>query len=212
VIWAGSQFVAVGREKAPGVGTFALILTSPDGLSWTQQAKGTIPVGTDVDTYGMGMASVAWSGSRFVAVGRAADGSAAVWTSPDALSWSVGTLPNLPAAPQFTLRDVVWGHGQFVAAGWGGTLPPIAVRSSATLASLDGTSWQPNTTALALSGLNAIGVGPTRFLRVSTTESSISTDGRNWSTRVDASTPGNGVLWDGVRWIGVGSNQVRISP
>jgi hypothetical protein len=212
VIWAGSQFVAVGREKVPGVGTFALILTSPDGLSWTQQAKGTIPVGTDVDTYGMGMASVAWSGSRFVAVGRAADGSAALWTSPDALSWSVGTLPNLPAAPQFTLRDVVWGHGQFVAAGWGGTLPPIAVRSSATLASLDGTSWQPNTTALPLSALNAIGVGPTRFLLVSTTESSISTDGRNWSTRVDASTPGNGVLWDGVRWIGVGSNQVRISP
>jgi hypothetical protein len=212
VIWAGSQFLAVGREAVPGVGTFALILTSPDGLSWTQQAKVAIPVGADVDVYGMGMASVAWSGSRFVAVGRATDGSAALWTSPDALSWSAGTLPGLPAAPQFTLRDVVWGHGQFVAAGWGGTLPPIAVRSSATLASSDGINWQLSTSNLPLSALNAIGVGPTRFLLVSTTESSTSTDGRNWSTRVDASTPGNDVLWDGVRWIGVGSNQVRISP
>ena len=212
VIWAGSQFVAVGREKVPGVGTFALILASPDGLSWTQQGKAALPVGADIDVYGMGLASVAWSGSRFVAVGRATDGSAALWTSLDALSWSPGTLPSMPPAPQFTLRDVVWGHGQFVAAGWGGTLPPIAVRSSATLASSDGTSWQLNTSALPLSALNAVGVGPTRYLLVSTTESSTSTDGRNWSTRVDASTPGNGVLWDGVRWIGVGSNQVRISP
>jgi hypothetical protein len=212
VIWAGSQFVAVGREKVPGVGTFAMVLTSPDGLSWTQQAAGAIPVGADIDAYGMGMASVAWSGSRFVAVGRAFDGSAAVWTSPDALSWSPGTLPSMPAAPQFTLKDVVWGHGQFVAAGWGGTLPPIAVRSSATLASPDGTSWQLNTSALPLSALNAVGVGPTRYLLVSTTETSTSTDGRNWSIRVDAGTPGNGALWDGVRWIGVGSNQVRVSP
>lgn len=211
VIWAGSQFVAVGREAVPGVGTFALILTSPDGLSWTQQAKGAAPVGADVDAYGMGMASVAWSGSRFAAVGRAADGSAALWTSPDALSWSAGTLPILPAAPQFTLQDVVWGHGQFVAAGWGGTLPPIAVRSSATLASTDGTKWQLNTSNLPLSALNALGVGPTRFLLVSTTESSTSIDGRNWSTRVYAA-PSNNVLWDGVRWIGVGSNQVHISP
>jgi hypothetical protein len=212
VIWAGSQFVAVGRETVPAVGTFALILTSPDGLSWAQQAKGVIPVGADVDVHGMGMASVAWSGGRFVAVGRAANGSAGLWTSPDARNWSPGTLPGMPTAPLFTLRDVVWGHGQFVAAGWGGTLPPIAVRSSATLASTDGISWGLNTSALPLSALNAIGVGPSRFLLVSTTDSSTSTDGRNWSVRVDASTPGNDVMWDGVRWIGVGANEVRISP
>ena len=94
VIWAGSQFVAVGREKVPGVGTFALIL---DVTGWFESGpsrrRRTLPVGADVDVYGMGLASVAWSGSRFVAVGRAADGSAALWTSLDALSWSPGTLP-----------------------------------------------------------------------------------------------------------------------
>ena len=213
VIWAGSQFVAVGRETVPGLGSFALILTSPDGLTWTQQAKDAIPVGADIDVYGMGMNSVAWSGTRFVAVGRATDDSAALWTSTDAGNWSVGALPPLPAAPQFTLRDVIWGRGQFVAVGWGGTLPPIAVRASATLNSADGVSWQPNAGALPLSALSAVGVGPTRFLIVSTTDYATSTDGRNWAPMVAASACGaGGALWDGLRWIGVGGTTVCISP
>ena len=212
VIWAGSQFVAVGREYVPGAGTYALILTSPDGLTWTQQERTTIAVGADVDAYGMGMTSVAWSGSRFVAVGRAGDGSAALWTSSDARSWSPGTLPSLPAAPLFALQDIVWGQGQFVAAGWGGTMPPIAVGASATVNSSDGISWQVNSSALPLSALTAVGVGPTRFLVTSTTDSSTSTDGRQWSTKVNASTLGAAVLWDGTRWIGAGSNSVHVSP
>lgn len=212
VIWAGSQFVAVGRETVPAAGTFALILTSPDGRTWTQQAKSAIPVGADIDPYGMGMASIAWSGDRFVAVGRASDGNAALWTSVDASSWNVGALPPLAAAPVFTLRDVTWGRGQFVAVGWGGTLPPIAVRASATLNSSDGVTWQSNASVLPLSALEAVGVAPGRFLIVSTTDYATSTDGRQWIPRVDASTCSRGVMWDGVRWVGLRANEVCISP
>lgn len=220
VIWAGSQFVAVGRETMPGVGTFALVLTSPDGQAWTQQAKGIVPVGTDidlVDVYGMGVSSVAWSGSRFVAVGRAADGTAALWTSTDTTSWSAGNVPAMPAAPptpdEFTLRDIAWGLGRFVAVGWGGTLPPVAVRASATLSSTDGLSWQLNSSALPLSALNAVGAGPSRYLAVSTTDYATSTDGRTWAPQIAATGCGAaGVFWDGQRWIGVNGAEVCVSP
>jgi hypothetical protein len=209
VIWAGSQFVAVGREAVPGVGTFALILTSPDGVTWTQQSKNTLPVGADIDGMGMGMTSVAWSGNLVVSVGRTSDGSAALWTSTDARNWSAGTLP---ALPQFTLRDIAWGLGRFVAVGWGGTLPPIAVRSSATVSSSDGIGWQINASSLPLSALNAVGVGPTRSLIVSTTDYATSLDGRQWSATVNASTCAGGVIWDGRRWVGVNGTEVCISP
>jgi len=215
VIWAGSQFVAVGREVVPGVGTFALILTSPDGRIWTQQAKNTLPVGADIDlvgVYGMGMTSVAWSGNLFTAVGRASDGSAGLWTSTDARNWSMGTLPPLA---QFTLRDVAWGLGRFVAVGWGGTLPPVAIRSSATVSSSDGTNWQLNTGSLPLSALNAIGVGPTRYVIASTTDWATSLDGRQWPAPVfvpSAHCGASGLLWDGQRWVGVVGIDVCVSP
>jgi hypothetical protein len=49
VIWTGTQFVAVGEEfrqsVAPPWFTTALILTSPDGLTWTQRAQGRIEIG-----------------------------------------------------------------------------------------------------------------------------------------------------------------------
>ena len=220
VIWAGSQFVAVGREHVPEAGDFALVMTSPDGLNWTQQAKDTLAVGADIDPssvsnldiYGMGMSSVAWSGNVFVAVGRAVDGSAAVWTSPDAQSWTVRTPPPLP---QFTLRDVVWGLGRFVAVGWSGTLPPVEVLSAATLTSTDGIVWQANQGSLPLSAMNSIGVGPSRFLIASSTDWGTSTDGRQWSEKLNASAGGgNGVLWDGQRWVGIstGGSEIRVSP
>jgi hypothetical protein len=214
VIWAGTQFVAVGRESVPGAGDFALILTSPDGLAWTQRAKDSVPVGADIEgPYGLGLSSVAWSGSQFVAVGRTVGGSAAVWTSADALNWTERAPPNLGP---FTLRDVAWGLGRFVAVGWGwdGTRPtPVAVRTAATLTSTDGMDWQANQGSLPLSSLNAIGVGPSRFLIASTTDWHTSTDGSQWATKLSASAGGShGAFWDGKRWVGVGAYEIQVSP
>lgn len=40
VIWTGTQFIAVGQERIVSAGKlYGLVLTSPDGLSWTQRAS-----------------------------------------------------------------------------------------------------------------------------------------------------------------------------
>jgi len=62
VAWSGAQFVAVGGNNfnlATNTDTKALILTSPDGYTWTAQVPGTSNP----------LWGIAWSGSRFVVVG-----------------------------------------------------------------------------------------------------------------------------------------------
>jgi photosystem II stability/assembly factor-like uncharacterized protein len=60
VTWSGPQFVAVGDS--------GVILTSPDGKTWTSQTSGTSQI----------LRGVIWSGSQFVAVGD----SGVILTSP----------------------------------------------------------------------------------------------------------------------------------
>jgi hypothetical protein len=96
VIWADSQFVAVGGQ--------GVILTSPTGINWTVRAAPQ-ELGT------ARFQSVAWSGSRFVAVG---DGR--IFTSPDGATWT----PIL--APPDLLNSVIWGGKKFVAVGYQGAI------------------------------------------------------------------------------------------
>ncbi|TMH41738.1 MAG: hypothetical protein E6H56_06985 [Betaproteobacteria bacterium] len=51
----GTEFVAVGGASNSGT-----ILTSPDGVTWTQRASGTVNT----------LSGVAWSGTKLVAVGN----------------------------------------------------------------------------------------------------------------------------------------------
>jgi len=197
IIWDGTQFVCVGQESTPGNGPTALIMTSPDGMTWTQRASGMIPVGSDE---GLGMASVASSGNILVAAGQAADGTAAVWTSTDAVSW---TRQNLPLAGERVLRDVVWGPGGFVAVGWGG--------APATAVSSDGLSWHANQDAVPLSAMNGIAAGPTKYLAVSNTYIETTATGMTWVPTPTVRACGNAVLWDGHRWVSFGA-EVCLSP
>lgn len=94
VIWAGTQFVAVGFGEVPCcAATFA---TSPDGVLWTV---------TTSTTLGLPYA-VAYSGSEFLAVGNA------MLTSPDAITWA-------PAATgsHVYLLGVAFSGSEFVAVG-----------------------------------------------------------------------------------------------
>src|SRR4051812_6792240 len=61
VAWTGAQLVAVGDS-----GT---ILTSPDGITWTNRSSGT----------DQGLSSITWTGTQLVAVG----GLGTILTSPD---------------------------------------------------------------------------------------------------------------------------------
>ena len=112
-IWAGDKYVVVGDD---------VILTSTNGTSWTPAIIDDISTVDDIT-------SVAWNGSRFVAVGS--DYSPLqgfVWTSTDGSNWT-------KSDQSFgRLDDVTWGNGKFVATGAIGY----------TYTSDDGLTWTSN--------------------------------------------------------------------
>ncbi len=83
----GSGLVAVGHDSSGGEGD-AAVWTSPDGLTWTRVPHDETVFGGD---YWQAMNSVAAVGPGLVAVGYDGPGTdpdAAVWTSPDGLTWT----------------------------------------------------------------------------------------------------------------------------
>jgi hypothetical protein len=104
--------VAHGNGRFVAVGDQGTILTSPDGVTWTQQTSGT-PNRLNGVTYGNG---------TFVAVGERGT----ILTSPDGVNWSLRS-----SETGSFLWDVAWGNGLFVAVG----------SSRTVLTSRDGVNW-----------------------------------------------------------------------
>jgi hypothetical protein len=200
VIWTGTEFVAVGQEVFVSVSPtwvpYALILTSPDGQTWTQRAGGRIDLG-DWAPSESAMSSVAWSGNLLVAVGIYR--SSAAWTSIDAENWTRSDMPGAPAS-RHNLRDITWGNGRFVAVGWDG--------APAVFTSTDGIGWQGNSGSEPLPAMNAVTTGASRYLAVSNTFRETSVDGTTW-TVTPSTDCGNGVMWDGTRYVSVGVSICR---
>lgn len=118
VAWASeiSLFCAVGAAD----GTDAYLLTSPDGITWTEQ---TNPKNFDLN-------DVIWNGSLFVAVGSADGTDAYIVTSPDGTTWTERANPK-----NFALLDVAWDGSQFAAVGGPDGTDAYIVTSP------DGTTW-----------------------------------------------------------------------
>jgi hypothetical protein len=181
------------------------------------------------------LAAVAWSGTRFLAVGE--HGTAL--TSASGAGWTpqaTGTDPLL-----VNLTSAAWIGGTFIAGGTNGyfltsgdgatwTLRPsglggitwngiassgsqiVAAGSAAYVArSTDGSSW--TTAANTPSDLyNAIARGNGLFV-VTGFAILTSPDGVTWTTRVGQGTPSYGVAWSGSTFAAVGSGgAVRTSP
>jgi hypothetical protein len=114
ITYGNGLFVALGTE----FGGVAKVYTSPTGVTWTAR---DLPE----SEYGI-WNSVAYSGTRFVAVGE--DSVAA--TSTNGTTWTEITMPFSAA-----WSSVAYGNGQFVAIAEGqGT-------TRATATSADGTTW-----------------------------------------------------------------------
>jgi len=194
ISWSGTQFVAVGGEfRFPGNPAYnnALILTSPDGITWTKRASGLM----DRTFYGM-----TWSGAQFIAVSGSdlfpAD--TIISSSPDGINWTQRTVV---ANTAFTLFDAVWTGSQFVVVGSGNVV----------FTSSDGVNWISHSTPTIInygvirhgSYLVAVGWGITT-----------SPDGVNWTTR--ASGTGNylwGITWADQQYVAVGeSGTILTSP
>ncbi|MGV8038955.1 MAG: hypothetical protein AB2L07_02355 [Thermoanaerobaculaceae bacterium] len=106
VAWTGAAFVAVGDG--------GVILTSPDGVSWSPVQS---PTSAD-------LTGIAWGGGELVTVSE----SRQAFRSADGLAWDLLPIP----PPQGALRGVVHADGGFCIFGDAGT---VIVGS--------GTSWAP---------------------------------------------------------------------
>jgi hypothetical protein len=95
VIWDGSKFVCVGGTFSPtfGAGT-AYIMTSTDGVTWTERANVT----------NNNLNGVAYNGSTYLAIGDAFTKA----TSSDGLTWTVSSVGG---GAQLPMAKVSWNSG-----------------------------------------------------------------------------------------------------
>ncbi|MCX6856937.1 MAG: hypothetical protein NTV80_18760 [Verrucomicrobia bacterium] len=171
VIWAGNQFVAVGGNRTYSQGALSsLVLTSPDGVKWTQQTVNSI----------LPLQDIAWNGSLFVAVGQ----DELVITSPNAINWTKQTTNILNS---YSLNSVAWSGTNWVVVGEGNTI----IRSA------DAVTWETsnapsNSTSAALNDILWTG---TEFI-VATSAGKLwhSETGETWKERGSPTTqPLNGL-------------------
>ncbi|HSN17767.1 MAG TPA: hypothetical protein VLV87_06110 [Gammaproteobacteria bacterium] len=120
MIAGGSTLVAWGSLDGK-----PLIMTSSDGASWI---KSTLPnlVATDV------IASVAFNGGAYVAIGNKADGSTLILVSSDAKDWQEVSS----SVSSVNWESITWGSGEYLAVGVDLTLDRAAILSSS-----DGKQW-----------------------------------------------------------------------
>ena len=193
VTWTGSTLVAVGGNQIPTpdglsqTGSGGIILTSPDGITWTNQTpEGSLGLIRDVT----------WTGSQLIAVGS----SGLILTSVDGSSWTTqnsGTDRWLNAVSSNNDLIVIAGGDHFNQEGHGGTI----------LTSSDGSNWTSTTGLDEDIDLVSITWTGTFFTAVggivnNTSENAskvlTSSDGTNW----DTSNPGINSIVQDVHWTG----------
>jgi len=138
IVAGGPGFVAVGSVLGEG-GDDAVdagVWTSTDGISWTRVPDSEEVFGGDDDQL---MQAVTTGGPGFVAVGQdagAGETAAAVWTSPDATTWTrVASTFDLYADSSARLLNSVVSEGsELTAVGAAGS-------AAAIWTSTDGTAW-----------------------------------------------------------------------
>lgn len=173
------RFVAAGAD-----GTISR--SDDGGVRWTEASQ-TATDGAVLD--------VAWGGGRFVAVGRANDGSVLIVHSDDGDRWEAASEPTIERG----LGDVAWGDGRFVAVSDDGAI----VHSS------DGDRWETATDPATESGLYDVAWSRGRYVAVGAGGVVVySDDGDRWETASEPPTGVwslNGAVGGGGRFVAVGS-------
>ncbi len=152
----------------------------------------------------LGLAS---SGSTYVAVGSFGE----IHTSPDGFAWTRST-----SLSPVTLRDVVFGGGQFVAVGLCCASSVAADDAGVVLTSPDGVTWTQRFPGAPARGrdLFAVAFGSGALVAVGSAGTVIrSTDGGvTWSASASG-TPNDllGVTFGGTQFVAVGANRTVIT-
>jgi photosystem II stability/assembly factor-like uncharacterized protein len=173
-----------------------MFFLSDDGVTWEKDSLG----------YYLGINSVAWNGTKYVAVGgdtivSSSDG--IIWTKMETgikLSLSFG------AVNKSYLNSIVWTGNDFFAVGDFGII----------LASHDGISWTIKSTdstiflnSVATSGSAYVAVGNDRFNTINGCVIVTSPDGNTWTKKT---IPGNtlmilnSIIWTGSQFTAVGDS------
>jgi hypothetical protein len=128
--------IAYGNGMFAALGENGAIRTSTNGINWTSRASGTTG----------GLVDVAFGNNRFVAVGESGNGDAISVTSPDGITWALGTMVTGQAG---SVYSVTYGSGVFAA---------LQIRSGgySILSSVDGTHWTRNSSIISEP---AVGIG-----------------------------------------------------
>ena len=180
------------RQRAVcGGGGDGTILTSADGVNWTNRSSGT----TD-DLYG-----IAYGSGHYVAVGYSAVGWGSIFTSADGIDWTnsiwEGTLWPLYGAVYGT-----YANGEFVAVGQGGNI----------LSSADGATWTEFGVG-AYPRLQAVAHGGGQFVAVGTYGAILtSPDGATWTSHdLGSDAALFGVAYGNGQFVAVGAGGVVLT-
>jgi photosystem II stability/assembly factor-like uncharacterized protein len=194
----GVLYYSAARKHSP-IQTTATVRVHVTATTSTASAQATIPPQTQWHTQTIDppqmLASVAWSGSRFVAVGW----HGTILTSFDGLSWRLQTSPDA-----LNLYGVAWLNSQFVVTG----------EEGAILTSSDGHSWNLPPTPSG-QDLHGIAWSGSRFVVVGVKGTILtSPDGRSWTTQPSGLPNAlDDVTWCRSQFVAVGwPNLILTSP
>jgi hypothetical protein len=155
VIWANNKYVSVGQS-----GT---ILTSTNGVSWTQKTAGTTA----------SLYAVTWTGSQYIAVGE----NNTILASADGHTW----LNRSAVTPGTSLYSIAFSGTNYVAAGVDNTTSRLVI-----LNSFDGINWTRNNYNPINTTINSIKWTGTQYVAVGKSSGPLvltSPDGLDWTTR-----------------------------
>ncbi|WP_223837203.1 S-layer homology domain-containing protein [Paenibacillus oceani] len=169
VVYGNSMYVAVGD-----MGT---IVTSPDGVSWTNRS----PVSTST-LYG-----VTYNSGKYVAVGV----SGTILTSTDGVTWTRQT-----SNQSTTIYSVTYGSGKFVAVGANGM----------ALTSTDGVSWNSHSSGTT-EWYTTVSYGNGKFTAAGGRTIVTSSDGVSWTSSSSGASSGTylyGTAYGNDKYVAVG--------
>ncbi len=157
----------------------------PDAVAMCAPAQGS------VDLSLVGLKSIVWTGSQFVAVGGGPNGLGLILLSPDGLNWSVRSS----GTP--TLNAVAWTGDRLIAVGASGTI----------ITSPDGYRWTAQVSN-ASEDLNGVAASGALFMVVGDGGALLtSLDSATWTRRVSKTGQNlNAAAWTGAKFVMVGDS------